>query len=236
MNQIDFTKCKLSIVVPVYNEIKTLADILERIQQVKMNKEIILVDDGSTDGSREFIKQYGEKNCNCTALFHDKNRGKSAALRTGFAHVHGNIVVIQDADLEYDPRDYHRLITPILEGKADVVFGSRFLGGPHRVLYFWHYVANKLLTTISNMFTNVNLTDMSTCYKIFRVEVLEGLELKSNRFGFEPEFTAKIAKKKLRLYEVPISYYGRDYSQGKKVSWKDGLHFLWCILRYNLLE
>jgi glycosyltransferase involved in cell wall biosynthesis len=223
---------KISVVVPVYNEKNTIREIVKTIQQVSLEKEIIIVDDCSTDGTREILK--GMAGNNLKILFHDKNQGKGAALKTGFQEVTGDIVIIQDADLEYNPQEYQILIQPILEGKADAVYGSRFLGGPHRVLFFWHYVGNKLLTTLSNMFTNVNLTDMETCYKAFKASLLKKMEIKSKRFGFEPEITAKLAKLKCRIYEVPISYSGRDYSEGKKINWKDGIAAFFWIIRYNI--
>ncbi|OGL49079.1 MAG: glycosyl transferase [Candidatus Schekmanbacteria bacterium RIFCSPHIGHO2_02_FULL_38_11] len=226
---------KLSVVIPVYNEKNTIKDLIRKVDSVISDKEIIIVDDYSTDGTREILKSL-EDNNRYRIFFHDKNMGKGAALRTGFKYVSGDIVIIQDADLEYDPREYEKLITPIIEGNADVVFGSRFLAGPHRVLLFWHYLGNKILTTLSNIFTNLNLTDMETCYKVFKKEVLNGINLKSNRFGFEPEFTVKIAKRRYRIYEVPISYFGRDYSEGKKITWKDGIIAIWCIIRYKVKD
>ena len=226
---------KLSVVIPVYNEKNTIKDLIRKVDGVNLDKEIIIVDDYSTDGTREILKSL-ENNDKYKFFFHDKNMGKGAALRTGFKYVSGDIVIIQDADLEYDPREYEKLITPIIEGNADVVFGSRFLAGPHRVLLFWHYLGNKILTTLSNIFTNLNLTDMETCYKVFKKEVLNGINLKSNRFGFEPEFTVKIAKRRYRIYEVPISYFGRDYSEGKKITWKDGIIAIWCIIRYKVKD
>ena len=226
---------KLSVVIPVYNEKNTIKDLIRKVDSVISDKEIIIVDDYSTDGTREILKSL-EDNNRYRIFFHDKNMGKGAALRTGFKYVSGDIVIIQDADLEYDPREYEKLITPIIEGNADVVFGSRFLAGPHRVLLFWHYLGNKFLTTLSNIFTNLNLTDMETCYKVFKKEVLNGINLKSNRFGFEPEFTVKIAKRRYRIYEVPISYFGRDYSEGKKITWKDGIIAIWCIIRYKVKD
>ncbi|OGL44268.1 MAG: glycosyl transferase [Candidatus Schekmanbacteria bacterium RBG_16_38_11] len=225
---------KISVVIPVYNEKATILDLIKKVESVNLEKEIILVDDCSTDGTREILKSLGDNKYKI--FFQEKNSGKGAALRTGFDHVTGDIVIVQDADLEYDPNEYGRLIEPILHGKADVVFGSRFLAGPHRVHLFWHYLGNKMLTTLSNIFTNLNLTDMETCYKVFKAEILKSLNLKSNRFGFEPEFTAKIAKRKYRIYEVPISYYGRDYSEGKKITWKDGIIAIWCIIRYRLMD
>ena len=223
---------KISVVVPVYNEKNTIREIVRRIQQVSFEKEIIIVDDYSTDGTREILK--GMAGNNLKILFHDKNQGKGAALRTGFQEVTGDIVIIQDADLEYNPQEYSILIQPILDGKADAVYGSRFLACPHRVLLFWHYVGNKFLTTLSNMFTNLNLTDMETCYKAFRSLLLKNIDIKSKRFGIEPEITAKLAKLKCRIYEVPISYSGRDYSEGKKINWKDGIAAFFWIIRYNI--
>ena len=212
---------KVSVVMPVYNEVATINEIVRRVQEVELDKEIIIVDDCSTDGTRERLREIDEAQENVKLIYHSHNQGKGAALRTGFEQVTGDVVIIQDADLEYDPREYPVLLEPILDGRADVVYGSRFLGGPHRVLFFWHYVGNKFLTLLSNMFTNLNLTDMETCYKVFKREVLDGLQLKSNRFGFEPEFTAKVAKKHFRIYETPISYSGRTYAEGKK-DWLEG--------------
>ena len=226
---------KLSIVIPVYNERETLEILVAKVNAVDYEKEIILIDDFSTDGTREVLKNYENKK-NFQVLYHNRNQGKGAALRTGFSKVSGDIIIIQDADLEYNPSDYGILIEPILDGRADVVYGSRFLGGPHRVLFFWHYVGNMILTTWSNMFTNVNLTDMETGYKVFTKEVNESLTLKCNRFGFEPEFTAKVAKNKFRIYEVPISYSGRDYSEGKKITWKDGVAAIWYIFKFRFID
>jgi glycosyltransferase involved in cell wall biosynthesis len=225
----------LSVVVPVYNEINTISEIVRQIRAVPFNKEIIIVDDGSTDGTREKLKELA-KLPEVLVIYHERNQGKCAALRTGFKKAGGEIIVIQDADLEYDPSQYEVLLRPIFDGDADVVFGSRFLGGPHRVLYYWHSIGNKLLTTLSNLFSNLNLTDMETCYKVFRREVIGNMTLKSNRFGFEPEFTAKIARKKWRVYEVPISYRGRTYEEGKKIGWKDGVSAFYAIIRFNLFD
>ena len=225
---------KLSVVIPVYNEIGTIKEILNRVQSVPQDKEIIVVDDRSTDGTREWLTQIS--NNNITVLFHPVNGGKGAALRTGFEHVTGDIVIIQDADLEYDPGEYGRLIEPILDGRADVVYGSRFTGGPQRVLFFWHYVGNKFLTLLSNMLTNLNLSDMETCYKVFRAHLLEKITIKSNRFGFEPEITAKFAGLKCRIYEIPISYSGRNYEEGKKITWRDGLAALFHVIRFRFFD
>jgi len=225
----------LSVVVPVYNERNTIEEVFRRISDVPYRKEIILVDDGSTDGTIEKLKKL-EKLPGVLVAYHERNQGKCAALRTGFKKATGNIVIIQDADLEYDPAEYGVLLRPILDGHADVVYGSRFLGGPHRVLYYWHSVGNKWLTTLSNMFSNLNLTDMETCYKMFRREVLNDITLKSNRFGFEPEFTSKIARKGWRVYEVPISYCGRTYEEGKKIGWKDAVSALFAIIRFNIFD
>jgi glycosyltransferase involved in cell wall biosynthesis len=223
----------LSVVVPVYNENRTILEILRRINRVEIDKEIIVVDDGSTDGTREVLKTVNDPALR--VIFQARNRGKGAALRTGIQAARGDIVIIQDADLEYNPTEYPRLIKPILEGNADVVYGSRFMGASeHRVLFFWHYLGNKLLTLLSNMFTDLNLSDMETGYKVFRREIIQSLKLEEERFGFEPEVTAKIAKKRCRIYEVGISYYGRTYEEGKKIKLKDGLRALWCIIKYNI--
>ena len=226
---------KLSIVIPVYNEAATISEIVALVRSVDvgMEKEILLVDDCSRDGTREVLEKMGRENADLKVLFHEVNRGKGAALRTGFAAATGDVVLIQDADLEYDPHEYSRLLQPIVDGHADVVYGSRFLGGgAHRVVFYWHYLGNWLLTTLSNMTTNLNLTDMEVCYKVFKREVIQNIPLKENRFGFEVEVTAKIARRKLKIYEVPISYYGRDYSEGKKIGWKDGFSALRCIVKY----
>jgi glycosyltransferase involved in cell wall biosynthesis len=233
----------LSVVIPVYNERDTIREILRRVRAVPVPKQIILVDDCSKDGTRAILQALADEQPDLTVAFHDHNQGKGAALRTGFGHATGQIVIVQDADLEYDPGQYPQLIQPIVEGKADVVYGSRFIGESHRVLYFWHSLANKFLTLLSNVFTNLNLTDMEVCYKVFRREVIQGITLRSDRFGFEPEVTAKVARfvmpplegrpaRKCRVYEMPVSYNGRDYNEGKKIGWKDGFQALYCIVRY----
>ncbi|PIQ98214.1 MAG: glycosyl transferase [Nitrospinae bacterium CG11_big_fil_rev_8_21_14_0_20_56_8] len=227
---------KLSVVIPIYNEKSTLHEIIRRVQEEPTPKEVILIDDFSTDGTREILKEEWEGKDGFKVLYHPRNRGKGAALRTGFEHVEGDVVIVQDADLEYSPADYPVLLAPIRDGRADVVYGSRFLGGPHRVMFFWHYAGNKALTTLSNMFTNLNLTDMETGYKVFTRKVIESLDLKTDRFGFEPEVTSKIARKRFRVYEVPISYSGRDYSEGKKITWKDGVAALWFIIRFRFFD
>jgi glycosyltransferase involved in cell wall biosynthesis len=223
----------ISIVIPVYNEVNTINEIIRRVQAVDLEKEIIIVDDASNDGTKDILNELKDGK-GITVFFNQSNQGKGAALRTAFQHVKGEIVIIQDADLEYDPQEYNKLIKPIIEGKADAVFGSRFLGGPHRVLFFWHYVGNRVFTLLSNMLTNLNLTDMETCYKVFKTSLLKQFTIESNRFGVEPEITAKLAKLKCRIYEVDISYSGRDYTEGKKINWKDGIAALYWILKYNL--
>ena len=236
----------LSVVIPVYNEQKTIHEILRRVRAVPINKQIIIVDDCSKDGTRDILRELAEREPDLTIVFHEVNQGKGAALRTGFQHATGDVVIVQDADLEYEPEQYPQLLQPIIEDQADVVFGSRFVGETHRVLYFWHSVANKGLTLLSNMFTNLNLTDMEVCYKLFRREIIQGITLKSNRFGFEPEVTAKVARFKLpcengqtrpcRIYEIPVSYHGRTYREGKKIGIKDGFQALYCIIRYALAD
>lgn len=245
---------KLSVVMPVYNERRTIEEILRKVQAVKVEKEIIIVEDGSKDGTREFLEELarvaesgadsmqlpssGEHLCtkNIRVFFQPKNCGKGAALRRGFREAQGEYVVVQDADLECDPEDFHQLLQPVDRGVADVVYGSRFLGGPHSVLFFWHAMGNKILTVFSNFFSNLDLTDVWTCYKLFRRELLVQIELKENRFGIEPEITARVAKKRWRVYEVPISYRGRTYKEGKKIGLKDGIRGIWCVLRYNLFD
>jgi glycosyltransferase involved in cell wall biosynthesis len=226
---------KLSIVVPCYNEVTTLEEIVRAILKSPVNeKEIVIVDDGSTDGTRDLLRSKIEPVV-ARVIYHEMNKGKGAAIRTALQAITGDIVLIQDADLEYDPNDYEKLLKPILDGKADVVYGSRFVGGEsHRVLYFWHSLGNKFLTFFSNAFTNLNLTDMETCYKVFRREIIQQIKVTEDRFGFEPEITAKVAKLRCRVYEVGVSYAGRTYDQGKKITWTDGVRAIWCILKYNL--
>lgn len=247
-------KLRLSVVIPVFNERTFIEELLLRVQDSMLAEEIIVVDDGSTDGTRQLLRDLQERKSNGNPiaeigearaalqldkvrfLFQETNRGKGAALRRGFAEATGDIYLVQDADLEYNPKDYPKLLEPIRDGRADVVYGSRFLGGPQRVHFFWHYVGNKFLTLLSDVITNLNLTDMETCYKVFRREVIEGMRLKSNRFGFEPEVTVKVAKGKWRIYEVPISYSGRSYEEGKKITWRDGVVTLFAILWYRMFD
>lgn len=230
----DIAPC-LSAVMPVYNEAATVREVLALVLAQQPIQEVIAVDDASTDASWAVLQEIAANEPRLKLLRHPQNRGKGAALRTGISHATAPWVIIQDADLEYDPSEYHLLLRPCLQGKADVVFGSRFIGaGAHRVLYFWHSVGNRLLTTLSNMFTNLNLTDMETCYKLFRREVIQKLTLEEDRFGFEPEITAKVSQLEVRIYEVPISYYGRTYAEGKKINWRDGVSALRCIVKYNL--
>jgi glycosyltransferase involved in cell wall biosynthesis len=224
----------LSVVVPVFNEAGTIREILARVRAAPVEKEIVVVDDGSTDGTRALLEGVGD--ADVRVLLHPTNRGKGAALRTGFAAARGDVVVVQDADLEYDPAEYPRLLAPILDGRADAVFGSRFLSGPHRVLYHRHRLGNTVLTAFSNLATNLDLTDMETCYKAVRREVLQGIDLVEERFGFEPEITAKLARAGARIYEVPVSYSGRTYEEGKKIGWKDGVRAMWCIWKYGVLR
>ncbi len=233
---------KLSVVIPVYNEQDTIHAIIERVQAVPIDKQIILVDDCSTDDSRSKLDELAKQHDNIEVMFHEQNRGKGAALRTGFAAAMGDVVIIQDADLEYDPDEYPKLLRPIETDQADVVFGSRFAGGQsHRVLYYWHSLGNKFLTMLSNMMTNLNLTDMEVCYKLFKREVIQQITVEEDRFGFEPEITAKVSRmrkdgKPLRIFEVGISYSGRTYEEGKKIGWRDGVRAIWCILKYNVLR
>ena len=228
---------RLSVIMPVYNERNTLRAVVERVLAFPQEVELICVDDASRDGSREILAELQSQHSSLRVLLQAKNMGKGAALRRGIQEATGDFVLIQDADLEYDPDDYPNLLDPLIQGKADVVYGSRFLGSrPHRVLYFWHSVANRLLTLLSNCLTNINLTDMETCYKVFRREIIQAIPIEENRFGFEPEITIKVAKRRLRIYEVGISYWGRTYEEGKKIGWKDGVRCLWCLLKYSIKE
>jgi len=227
-------------VIPVYNERGSIVEIVRRVVNTGIPNELIIVDDCSRDGTAEILRDikdgWTDKNCNLVIDSHSRNLGKGAALRSGFQHVTGDVVIVQDADLEYDPKDYSRLLAPILDGRADAVYGSRFLGGEHRVLFFWHMVGNKILTLFSNMLTNINLSDMETGYKAFRAEIIKNIKLQSNSFGFEPEITAKVVKLGCRIYETSISYSGRTYQEGKKINWKDGIAAFWHIIRYNLFS
>ena len=231
----DIEPC-LSVVMPVFNEAATVAVVIRSVLAQRPVQQLVIVDDASADGTWETLQSLAREEPRIKLTHHEINQGKGAALRTGFAQAIAPIVIVQDADLEYDPSEYHRLLEPILSGKADVVFGSRFLGaGAHRVLYYWHSVGNNLLTTLSNMATNLNLTDMEACYKVFRREIIQQTKIEEDRFGFEPEIVAKMARRNARIYEVAIAYHGRTYAEGKKVGWRDGLHALWCIFKYNLL-
>jgi glycosyltransferase involved in cell wall biosynthesis len=228
---------KLSIVIPVYNEKDTLEEVFRLVHQTPYDKEIIAVDDSSTDGSREILDRLAQEYDNVKVIYHDRNQGKGAALRSGFGQVTGDVVVIQDADLEYRPVDYPALLEPIEQDVADVVYGSRLVGGrPHRVLFFWHYMGNRVVTTLSNILTNLNLSDMEVGYKVFKAEVIKGIQIKSDRFGVEPELTAKIARGRWRIYEVPIQYHGRDYAHGKKITWRDGIAAVFHIIRFRFWD
>ena len=233
--QLPWDRVRVSVVVPAYNERATAERVLRRLREVPLQVQVIVVDDGSRDGTRDLLGRLEHEGLIDTLVLHEVNRGKGAALRTGFQHATGHVVVVQDADLEYDPLQLPTLLEPILSGKADAVYGSRFLGGPHRVLFFWHSVGNRFLTLLSNMFTDVNLTDMETCYKMIRTDLLRTLPLTADRFGFEPEVTARLAQAGARIYELPISYHGRSYAEGKKIGWRDGVSALWSILKFNLL-
>ena len=225
----------LSVIIPVFNEEGTIEEVVRRVVAVPLAKEIIVVDDFSTDGTRERLAGLVGQYDSLKVIYHGNNRGKGGAIRTGLEQITGDMVIIQDADLEYNPAEYPRLVKPIVEGRADVVYGSRFAGGEeHRVLYFWHYLGNRFLTLLSNMLTNLNLTDMETCYKVFRADLIKGIRLEQNRFGFEPEITAKVARAGCRIFEVGISYSGRTYAEGKKIGWKDGVKAIWCILKYRI--
>lgn len=232
-------RMKLSVIIPCYNEMATIEAILKKVRKapLEINREIVIVDDASTDGTREYLQHLSGEERDLKIVFHEENKGKGASLRSGFQQADGDILIVQDADLEYDPNDFGKILKPIIEGKADVVFGSRFSGGEsHRVLYFWHYLGNKFLTLLSNAFTNLNLTDMEVGYKAFRKEMMDQVALKENRFGFDPEVTAKISRLKCRIYEVGVSYHGRTYDEGKKINWKDGLRALYVVLKYGLFR
>jgi glycosyltransferase involved in cell wall biosynthesis len=233
-SELPWDRVRVSVVIPCYNEIATAEHLLKKVQGVPLQLEVIVVDDGSTDGTRDLLTRLEGEGLIDQLVFHEQNAGKGAALRTGFARAKGDVVVVQDADLEYDPAEFPLLLEPILAGKADAVYGSRFLGGPHRVLFFWHSIGNRFLTLMSNMFTDLNLTDMETCYKMVRRELLQSIPLSANRFGIEPELTARLAQAEARIYELPISYDGRSYAEGKKIGWKDGVSAIWSILKYNI--
>jgi glycosyltransferase involved in cell wall biosynthesis len=236
-SQVESQIMKLSVVMPIFNERNTLRYVIQRVLSVPLDIEVLCVDDGSSDGSTEILSELRAEHENLRFFLQPHNMGKGAALRRGIQEATGDFVIIQDADLEYDPQDYPMLLDPLIQGKADVVYGSRFLGsGPHRVLYFWHSVGNWILTLLSNCLTNINLSDMETCYKAFRREVIQSIPIEENRFGFEPEITVKVAKRRLRIYEVGISYWGRTYEEGKKIGWKDGVRALWCLLKYSIKE
>jgi len=226
----------LSVLIPIYNERDTIRSVVDRVRSVSVQKQIVLVDDCSIDGTRDILRSLAEEQKDLVVRFHEINRGKGAAIRTALAEVTGDVVVIQDADMEYDPIEYPRLLEPIRQGVADVVYGSRFLGGPHRVLFFWHQFGNRVLTLLSNVLTNLNLTDMETGYKVFRADVIKNMRLTTDRFGFEPEVTARVAQMRCRVYEMPISYWGRDYQAGKKITWRDGVAALWHIVKFNLID
>lgn len=233
MENDDFT---VSVLIPCYNEFDTVRNVIARVKAVPVRTEIVLVDDCSKDGTRDLLRRLADEDPTLKVYFHECNRGKGAAIRTALAAATGDVVVVQDADMEYDPMEYPHLLEPIRQGVADVVYGSRFLGGPHRVLFFWHQLGNQLLTLLSNVLTNLNLTDMETGYKVFRTEIIKAMRLTTDRFGFEPEVTARVAQMRCRIYEVPISYWGRDYDAGKKITWRDGVAALWFILKFNLLD
>jgi glycosyltransferase involved in cell wall biosynthesis len=226
----------LSVLIPVFNERDTIRHVIERVRSVPVPKQIVLVDDCSIDGTREILRTIAASEPDLVIRFHEVNRGKGAAIRTALGEATGDVVIIQDADMEYDPVEYPRLLEPIRQGVADVVYGSRFLGGPHRVLFFWHQFGNRVLTLLSNILTNLNLTDMETGYKLFRTEILKNMRLTTDRFGFEPEVTARVAQMRCRVYEMPISYWGRDYEEGKKITWRDGVAALWFIFKFNVLD
>ncbi|HUU29851.1 MAG TPA: glycosyltransferase family 2 protein [archaeon] len=225
---------KLSVIMPVYNEIRTIKEIIRRVMIVDLDKELVIVDDFSTDGTREYLKKIGDQRIRI--FYQERNMGKGAAVRRGIQEASGDVIVIQDADLEYNPEEFHKMLEPILDGRADVVFGTRFTGSTTRVHLFWHYLGNRILTLFSNMFTNLNLTDMEVCYKMFKAEIIKKIRLRSNRFGFEPEITAKVARMHCRIYETPVSYAGRDYSEGKKIGWKDAINAFYCIIRYHFFD